>query len=138
MGRRARGFTLIEIAVAIAILGVGVVTLQQIYQGSLRLQNRAARQDMAVLRARMAMDHMMAEPTVTVGNDCTTSGGYRVCTSRMLAPSAYGGDAEASEFGIEDSELKLYYLEADVTWQDGANDKTYALKTLRAAPEPEE
>jgi prepilin-type N-terminal cleavage/methylation domain-containing protein len=135
--RRGRGgFTLIEIAVAMAILGVGVVTLQQIYQGSLRLQNRAARQDLAVLRARMAMDHLLAEPVVDVGSECATSGGFRTCTSRQVAPDAYGGQGESHDLDLQE-DLKLYYLEVDVTWQDGAGDKTYTLKTLRTAPEPE-
>jgi prepilin-type N-terminal cleavage/methylation domain-containing protein len=137
MRRRASGFTLIEIAVAIAILGVGVVTLQQIYQGSLRLQNRAAHQDLAVLRARMAMDKMLAEPVLSVGSDCKDGGGFRTCTVAMLAPDGYGGSGDAHDFELNESDLKLYYLEVDVTWQDGAGDKTYALKTLRAAPEPE-
>jgi prepilin-type N-terminal cleavage/methylation domain-containing protein len=136
MRGRGAGFTLIEIAVAIAILGVGVVTLQQIYQGSLRLQNRAARQDLAVLRARMAMDKMLAEPTVSVGSDCTTGGGFQTCTARQLAPDGYGG-SETKDFELNESDLKLYYLEVDVTWQDGAGDKTYTLKTLRVAAEPE-
>ena len=137
MRRRRSGFTLIEIAVAIAILGVGVVTLQQIYQGSLRLQNRAARQDLAVLRARMAMDRMLADPSVSVGSGCTTSGGFQTCTARQLAPDGYGGGGETKDLELNESDLKLYYLEVDVTWQDGAGDKTYTLKTLRVAAEPE-
>jgi prepilin-type N-terminal cleavage/methylation domain-containing protein len=137
MRRRAGGFTLIEIAVAIAILGVGVVTLQQIYQGSLRLQHRAAHQDLAVLRARMAMDRMLAEPTVSVGSGCTNGGGFRTCTVSMLAPDGYGGSDEKHDLDLNESDLKLYFLEVDVTWQDGAGEKTYTLKTLRTAPEPE-
>jgi len=136
MRRGTGGFTLIEIAVAIAILGVGVVTLQQIYQGSLRLQHRAANQDLAVLRARMAMDRMIAEPTVKVGSECTNGGGFRTCSTAMIAPADYGG-TETKEFEVNESDLKLYYLEVDVTWRDGAGDKSYTLKTLRAAPEPE-
>ena len=137
MRPRGSGFTLIEIAVAIAILGVGVVTLQQIYQGSLRLQNRAARQDLAVLRARMAMDKLLAEPTVSVGSDCTTGGGFRICTARLVAPEGYGGGGEKRDFELSESDQQLYFLEVDVTWKDGAGDKTYTLKTLRIASEPE-
>lgn len=134
--RRRGGFTLIEIAVAMAILGVGVVTLQQIYQGSLRLQSRAARQDLAVLRARMAMDHLLADPVVNVGSECTTNGGFRTCTSRQVAPEAYGGQGQSHDLDLQE-DVKLYYLEVDVTWQDGAGDKTYTLKTMRIAQEPE-
>ena len=140
MGRAERGFTLIEIAVAVAILGVGVVTLQQIYQGSLRLQNRAARQSLAVLHARMEMDALIANPYVTVGGpECKDKGaGYRVCSTRALAPADDGGEASHSDLELHDSDLQLYFLEVDVTWRDGAGDKTYTVKTLRTAAEPEE
>jgi len=50
--RQSQGFTLLEIAVALAILGIGVVTVMQIFQGSLRLQNKAAQQSRVVLLPR--------------------------------------------------------------------------------------
>ena len=58
------GFTLIEIAVALAILGVGIVTCLQIFGGSLRMQARASRETRAVLAARAAMDAMLAAPEI--------------------------------------------------------------------------
>src|SRR5205814_8527361 len=42
--RAAVGFTLLEIAIAMAILGVGIVTVLQIFGASLRLQDRATRE----------------------------------------------------------------------------------------------
>ena len=50
------GFTLIEIAVALAILGVGIVTCLQIFGGSLRMQARASRETRAVLAARAQVE----------------------------------------------------------------------------------
>ena len=38
---RRGGFTLLEIAVALAIVGMGAVTCLQLFSGSLRLQDRA-------------------------------------------------------------------------------------------------
>jgi prepilin-type N-terminal cleavage/methylation domain-containing protein len=132
------GFTLIEIAVAVSILGVGVVTLQQVYQGSLRLQNRAARQSMAVFRARMAMDQLVAERSVKEGEACKTSDTYKVCWKAAKAGPEDGGGPADDGAGLEELELSLYALEVDVTWQDGAGDKTYVLRTLRTAPPPED
>ncbi len=133
MRQRSRGFTLIEIAVALAILGVGVVTLQQIYQGSLRLQNRAARQSLAVLHARMAMDRLLADPNVREGGPtCSTDGGFQTCTTAKLADPEDGAEKK-HDLDIEDTDLRLYRIQVDVTWQDGAGDKTYTLQTLRTA-----
>src|SRR5947199_10436756 len=56
------GFTLIEVAVALAIVGVGVVTCLQIFGASLRMQQRASRETRAVLPARAAMDALTASP----------------------------------------------------------------------------
>src|SRR6185436_13395960 len=62
--RRASGFTLLEIAVALAVLGIGVVTTLHIFSGSLRLQDRAARQSRAVLHARATMDALLFQPEI--------------------------------------------------------------------------
>jgi hypothetical protein len=35
-------------------------------------------------------------------------------------------------------ESKLYFLQVDVTWREGAGEKTYTVKTLRMSAEPEE
>lgn len=138
MRRASPGFTLIEIAVAVAILGIGVVTLQQVYQGGLRLQNRAARQSMAILRARMAMDQLIAERNVKEGGDCRTSDNYKVCWKATLAGPEDGGEAKDGDLGFGDSDLRLYALQVDVTWQDGAGDKTFTVRTLRTAAAPED
>ena len=146
--RHRRGFTLIEIAVAMAILGVGVVTLQQIYQGALRLQDRASRQGRAVLHARAKMDSLLAPRTIADGtSDETTREGFRTKTvvrhatsedAPMLQGSVGGSDGEEERtFGLE-SEQSLRYLEVEVSWSDASGQKSYTLKTLRMAAEEEE
>jgi hypothetical protein len=71
------------------------------------------------------------------GPDCHDGAGYRVCSTRALASAEDGGEQNHSDLELHDSDLQLYFLEVDVTWRDGAGDKTYTLKTLRAAAEPE-
>jgi len=148
MRRRSRGFTLIEIAVAMAVLGVGVVTLQQIYQGALRLQDRSSRQGRAVLHARAAMDSLLAPRTIAdTTSEETTREGFRTrilvrhataADAPMLEGSVGGSDADDErQFGLE-SEQSLRYLEVEVTWSDGVGQKTYTLKSLRLASEEDE
>jgi prepilin-type N-terminal cleavage/methylation domain-containing protein len=131
--RRTAGFTLLEIAVALAVLGVGVVTCLQMFGGSLRIQDRAMRQSRAVLHARAAMDALLFQPEVTDHTEERTTAEGLV--TRILVRHAgpeEGVDKRALEF---QSDFGLRYLQVDVTWQDGTWTKTYTLKSLRMAPE---
>ena len=134
--REASGFTLLEIAVALAILGIGVVTTLQIFSGSLRLQDRATRQSRAVLHARATMDALLFQPEITDhSEERTTADGYvthiLVRHAEPLEGAPELGDAE------ELPEVTLRYLQVDVVWQDGLGQKSYTVTSLRSAPENE-
>jgi len=130
------GFTLLEIAVALAILGIGVVGVLRSFSAGLRLEDRASREDRVVLYARAAMDALLFQPEVPdQSRDLpATAEGFR---AHVLVRHA--GPSE----GIETSDLDfqpdqtLRYLQVDVVWQDGAGAKTYTLKSMRVAPENE-
>lgn len=130
-----RGFTLIEIAVALAILGIGTVSCLQIFGASLRIQDRASRESRAVMHARVAMDALLFQPDIRDHEEQRdTAEGFR---TRILVRHA--GEAEgitSRTFEVE-PEFALRYLQVDVTWQDGAGAKSYTLKSLRVAPENE-
>jgi len=132
---RAAGFTLIEVAVALAILGVGVVTCLQIFGASLRMQQRASRETRAVLAARAAMDALIATPELQDhSEDRDSAEGFR---THVLVRHA-GRDEGLSDKALDfQSDYSLRYLQIDVTWQDGVGAKTYTLKSLRMAPENE-
>ena len=132
---RAGGFTLLEIAVALAVVGVGVVACMQIFGGSLRLQDRAMRQSRAVLHARAAMDALLFQPEIADHTEeRDTAEGFH---TRILVRHA-GATEGLTEKDLDfQSEVSLRYLQVDVTWQDGAGNKTYTLKSLRMAPENE-
>jgi len=131
---RRAGFSLLEVAVALAILGIGVVTCLQIFAGSLRLQTRASRDARVVLHARAAMDALIFEPEL---RDQT----------RRLEPTKEGFETQivvrhaGKEDGVEVRDLdfvsdaSLRYLE--VTVWESPNAQPYVLRSLRAAPEDE-
>ena len=125
------GFTLLEIAVALSVLGIGVVTCLQIFSGSLRLQSRSARQSQAVVYARSAMDDLLTQREQLQGSD-TTVGGFHVSSTWRVCGADEGCDEE--HLGDIDPEEYPVYLQVDVTWQDGVGAKTYTLMSLRLPP----
>jgi len=131
----AAGFTLLEIAVALAILGVGIVTCLQIFSGSLRLQDRATRESRAILHARAAMDALLFQPEIVDhSEERTTADGFQTHILVRHAGADEGIDTKALDFN---SDQALRYLQVDVSWQDGLGTKTYTLKSLRVASENE-
>jgi prepilin-type N-terminal cleavage/methylation domain-containing protein len=134
--RRAPGFTLLEIAVALAILGIGVVTCLQIFSGSLRLQDRATRQSRAVLHARATMDALLFQPEITDhSEERTTADGF---VTHILVRHAEPSEGAPDPKDLEDTpETTLRYVQVDVQWQDGLGEKSYTVTSLRMAPENE-
>jgi prepilin-type N-terminal cleavage/methylation domain-containing protein len=127
------GFTLLEIAVALAILGVGIVSCLQIFGASLRLADRTTRETNAVRQARAAMDKVLAAPDfidrfLDRDKEETTSDGYTTRVTSWTEP------VDEHALAVEQSR-KLYHIFVSVTWQDGRGSKTYSLESLRMAPE---
>jgi prepilin-type N-terminal cleavage/methylation domain-containing protein len=137
MSVRARGFTLLEIAVALAIVGIGMVACMQVFSGSLRLQDRASRQTRAVLRARTEMDRIVFDPPKTLSTETTSPEGFH---TKILVRAARMPDeipAPEDDTSIDDDELPRY-VEVEVGWEDGSGMKTYTLKTLALLVDKEE
>src|SRR5262245_4444118 len=129
---RRRGFTLLEVAVAMAILGVGVTTCFEIFGSSLRLEERASRQTRAVLHARAVMDALIFPPDVRDhAEERTTAEGFR---TRILVRRATADEGATSSVLGFTSDVVLKYLEVEVAWEDGSGVKTYVVKSLRMAP----
>jgi prepilin-type N-terminal cleavage/methylation domain-containing protein len=129
------GFTLLEIAVALAILGVGIVSCLQIFGASLRMQSRASRESRAVMHARVAMDALLFQPDIRDHEEeRDTAEGFHTHVLVRHATVEEGVDEHALDL---QSETSLRYLQVDVTWQDGVGAKSYTLKSLRMAFENE-
>jgi len=130
---RRNGFTLLEVAIALAILGIGVVTTLQLFSGSLRLQARASREARAVLAARAAMDALLFQPEVrNQDSEEVTAEGFK---RHILVRDATAEDG----FILPDDDsfepdFILKYLEVGIAWQDGVGDKAYTVRSMRIAP----
>ena len=70
----SRGFTLIEVLVALTILGLGVVTLLQIFSLGLRLDARSAVRTESAADGARVMDELLARKKLPQGGESGTFG----------------------------------------------------------------
>ena len=119
------GFTLLEVLVAMTIVGLGVVTLLQVFSLGLRLQARSTVRTEAVLQGARVMDELLARKQLGEGSDrgkLTNDGRWtsQVQTTRDASSSlSLSGNWELREVALE-----LVVL-------DGAQERHMELKTLR-------
>lgn len=133
---RERGFTLLEIMVAMAVLALGAVSLLELFTGSRWLQTRAAVESRVVLRARALMDELLWRAELTDGTEeGVTPEGFHWRRTVAHADPALTGEEE-DELG-EEADYSLRTLEVEVTWRDGHRERSYVLHSLRVAPESE-
>lgn len=134
--RSTAGFTLLEIAVSLAILGIGVVACMQIFGGSLRLQDRASRETRAVLYARALMDELLIRPEIKNHTEerPVTAEGFKARVEVRPAGAAEGIDERVLDLDLG---IGLRVLDVQVAWQDGAGVKTYEVQSMRLAPDDE-
>ena len=120
--RRRRGFTLVELLVALTLLGVVGGTLLQLFHSGLRTARQAAEQSHAVLLARSKLTELQAYRHLQPG---TLSGSfdddYR--WQAVLTPVA-DDDARPSV------RLQLLDLVLTISWGEAGDARSFALHSL--------
>ena len=122
--RTQRGFTLLEVLAAVAILGMALTVIMQLF--SANLQGIAASDD--YLAASMAAEAKMRE-VIDKGDFSeqdwseTTNEGYRVDIS--IRP--------ALEERTESLPVALHEITLSLRFESGLKERTITLRTLRAA-----
>jgi prepilin-type N-terminal cleavage/methylation domain-containing protein len=120
-----RGFTLLEVLVALTIVGLGVVTLLQIFSLGLRLGARSTASTAAVTYSARVMDELLARKKLVEGSDSGTVTAVGKWKSQIQAAR----DSSPSLSLSNNWELKEIALEMNVI--DGGQDRRVELKTLR-------
>jgi general secretion pathway protein I len=129
-----KGFTLIEVVVALAILGVGLTVIIELFSGGLRLGRASMEYTKAVNYARMKMEEMAVKPAVEEG---TQEGESDDKTFRWQI-----GVKKVDLLSIDKSidykpPVELFQVKIDVFWKSGSKEKSTSVESLRAI-KPEE
>lgn len=130
-----RGFTLIEVAIAMAIVGIGVVTVLEIFNAALRTERGAGLRTRAAVRARDLLERTMTMPEALPLDERGDYGdGYR--WERRVREAREFADDDGSQLDVKD-DITIFEIEVSVLWPQTADrDGVYTIRTLRVAPSP--
>jgi prepilin-type N-terminal cleavage/methylation domain-containing protein len=125
LGSSAKGFTLLEVVVAMTIVGLGVVTLLEIFSLGLRLGARSTVRTEVITDGRHVMDNFLARGVIQEG----TERGTLDPQSRWVL-QVQGMKNVSTELSLSnDWELKEVAL--DLVVSDGGRERHVELNTLR-------
>ena len=122
--RYSKGFSLLEVMVALAILGVAIVAIFQLFSISLRSTKNAENYTSAIFYARSMLDeaYSVTDP-VELATLVEFEGGFNGRREVNLMSSS------------EDDKVKLYQIIVTVTWPPTGS---FELKGLRTIYETEQ
>jgi general secretion pathway protein I len=136
----ARGFTLLEIMVALAILATGIVTVLELFGGSLRLGGKASQRTQAVIYAQNVMERVLATERLEDGqNSGEFPGGYRweARVQEVQLPEDDNKRLSNREQATDFFHLKE--IQVGVFWSEGVGQQSYLLRSMRAqADQPDQ
>ncbi|MEO5361299.1 MAG: prepilin-type N-terminal cleavage/methylation domain-containing protein [Nitrospirota bacterium] len=120
---KEKGFTLIEVMAAIAILAIGITALIELFSGSLRSIGYAENYTKAAIAADAEMRNTLSAQRLK--EDSYTK----------RSQNGYTYDIQISQIDKDKTDklqYDLFSITLTVNWKAGRKSKTYTLKTLAA------
>ena len=119
---RQNGFTLLEVLVATAILGIAVAVVLQLFSANLRAISDSGDYVIAVTRAEMKMREILANDNLSEqAYSETTNDGYRMDISI----------AETLNDRAENLQTRLLEIVLTIHWTKGTKERAYTLRTMK-------
>ena len=118
--RAATGFTLIEMVIAFAILGVSLSALYAAFESALSRTRHDARLSEATLLARAGTEWPLIEGST---QGAWSEYSYELAEHKILAP------AKETPFA-----LPVVQVTATLTWSEFAGKRSFSLSTLKLQP----
>jgi general secretion pathway protein I len=134
-----KGFTLLEILLAISILGVALTVIMQQFSAGLRIGHTSRTYTTATAYAKQKLEEFQLEEEMEEGEEAGDfEDGYTWKVS-VLPYEDYReeGETEEDEELFEHLPLEMYRLESVVSWVEGEKEKSVSLVTLKTVKKKE-
>ncbi len=123
MIRSNKGFTLIEVIVALSLLGIAITVILQLFSANLKALSRSEDYVRAMVQADIKMRELSESDDLQEKTwSETTEQGYRFDISV----------SEISKEKTETLQMRLMEIQLAVIWQKGQRESSHIFKTLKA------
>jgi general secretion pathway protein I len=125
---RNRGFTLIEVVVATAILGIGLTVIIELFSGGLRLARTSMEYTRAVNYARMKLEEIAVKKTMGEGSEegkFDETYRWQVGVKKVdILPTESQTDYKPP--------TELFQVKVQVIWKSGSQERSALFESYRA------
>lgn len=137
-GNPSTGFTLLEVLVAMAILGIGLCVLLELFSGGLRSAKVSEEYVRATWYGKGKMEEVLSSMDLVEGVtegafDSEISWTLEVKKANPTLPTIEPTEEEAESLPID-----LYQVVLKISWPSGAKQRQLELESLRAYKKEEE
>ncbi|MBI4773611.1 MAG: type II secretion system protein [Deltaproteobacteria bacterium] len=130
-----RGFTLLEILVALTLMGLVLTTVIELLSSSLNTAAVAKETAQAALLGRRLMDGLLGQDETFENEDWPQGGALDDVYSWRVTITPY------LDLDVEDAEetfpFIIYSCDLSVEWQSGIRTRSVHLKALKTVPKPQ-
>lgn len=125
-----KGFTLLEILLAISILGVAMTVIMQQFSAGLRIARVSQNYTIATIYAKQKLEEILVEEEMKEKEDSGSfDDGYSWRVSIMPYEEYMEGEEDENLFDL--LPMEMYRLESVVSWVEGEKEKNITLATLK-------
>ena len=130
-----KGFTLLEILLAISILGVAITAIMQQFSAGLRIAGTSQSYTTAAIYAKQKIEELQVEEEMKEKEE---SGSFDDGYYFQVSITPYEGYMEEEDEELFDHlPLEMYRLESIVWWKEGEKEKSVRLTTLKTVKKEE-
>ena len=128
------GFTLIEVMVTLAILGIALTVIIELFSAGLRLARKSEDYSRAVFYGRQLLEELCLQNEISEKEEAGEfEGGWYTWKYQMKPVSVLIDEDDDKDFSV-----KIYNVKVVVSWPSGEIEKNIDFETLKTVIETEE